>query len=152
MFSCFYLQMYVFRLPGILHWSFKNEVIQDEYSCCCCCCCFISFLTSSFYSRCYFILFFFTWIPCSSFNTLFNLEQLLFFLLFFFLPYFQCSKERNNIIDDHILWLANYLSSLITIFKEGLTPPFFSYPLFHLAGINSSPCSSHFALEQQLAF
>ena len=55
------------------------------------------------------------------------------------------------------MWLGNYLSSLITIFKEGLTPPhppFFFLPtfFFHLAGINSSPCSSHFALEQHWLF
>ena len=56
------------------------------------------------------------------------------YCFFFFLPYFQCSKERNNIIDDDILWLANYLSSLITIFKEGLTapPPPFSFPAHFL--------------------
>ena len=27
----------------------------------------------------------------------------------FFFPYSRCSKERNNIIDHHILWLAIYL-------------------------------------------
>ena len=31
------------------------QVIRDGYSCCCCCCCFISFLTSSFYCRCFFL-------------------------------------------------------------------------------------------------
>ena len=50
------------NLPFLTSWnstlkSFKNKVIQDEYSCCCCC--FISFLNSSFYGRCYFILFYF---------------------------------------------------------------------------------------------
>ena len=75
-----YSSMFSFirKLPFSASWnftlkSFKNEVIRDGYSCCCCCCCFISFLTSSFYCRCFFLflfLFFFYLSPLFFFNTL----------------------------------------------------------------------------------
>ena len=59
------------KLPFSTSWnftpkSFKNKVIRDRdgYSCCCCCCYFISFLTSSFYGRCFFcfVLFLFCFV------------------------------------------------------------------------------------------
>ena len=60
-----------------------------------------------------------------------------------FFTYFQSFKERNNITDDCIFWLAVYLVSKKLFFFSRVSP-FFNYFHFHSAGINSSPDSSHF--------
>ena len=104
---------FICKLPFSTSWnstlkSFKNEVIQDEHSCCCC---FISFLTSSFYGRCFFIfcVFFLLESHVLLFNTLLYLEQ----LLFFFLPYFQCSKDKW---DKFVPMLLSFCTRTATIF------------------------------------